>query len=141
MLVLKILGFIAIVIIILILLGLMNAKYLEKFNFAIFSVPMVIGQFITGLCFFIGREWYISAIAHNGDKLNGLVLIGFGAVITISVIIYIYYMTNFIYGTIGTIVYIAASVFFVFISYLIILFLMGYFILIFLSGSSNSNKK
>ena len=136
MLVLKILGFIAIVIIILILLGLMNAKYLEKFNFAIFSVPMVIGQFITGLCFFIGREWYISAIAHNGDKLNGLVLIGFGAVITISVIIYIYYMTNFAYGTIGTIVYIAALVFFAFMSYLIILFLIGYFILICLPTSS-----
>ena len=114
---LKIVGFIIGIIIILSLIGTMNETYLEK-------------------CFFIGREWYVSAIAHNGDKLNGLVLIGLGAVITISVIIYIYYMTNFIYGTIGTIVYIAALVFFAFISYLIILFLMGYFILICLPTSS-----
>lgn len=133
---LKIVGFIIGIIIILSLIGTMNETYLEKFNFAIFSKPMVIGQAIIGLCFFIGREWYVSAIAHNGDKLNGLVLIGLGAVITISVIIYIYYMTNFIYGTIGTIVYIAALVFFAFISYLIILFLMGYFILICLPTSS-----
>lgn len=140
MLVLKILGFIAIVIIILILVGLMNDKYLEKFNFTIFSAPMVVGQVITGLSLFFGKEWYFSAVAHNGDTLNGLVLGGLGIVIGISTIVYIYYMTNFIYGTIGTIVYIVGIVFFTLLSYLFIIFLMGYFILLCLSSPSNSKK-
>ena len=49
---------------------------------------MAITQLINGLFFFVGKSWYDSAVVHNGDKLNGEILMGLGVIIAISTIVY-----------------------------------------------------
>lgn len=104
MLVLKILGFLAIVITIFTLAKKLNQKFLEKFNFPVFSIANFVFIFIDGLLLGYGKEWYKDAIANNGDKLNGLILLGIGAVLAICIILVYYRQTNFIYGTIGSVI-------------------------------------
>lgn len=132
MTVLKILGFLFAIGAILALAGAINDKFEKNFNFAIFSKSMAITQLINGLFFFIGKSWYDSAVANNGDKLNGEILMVIGVIIAISTIGVIYKKTNFMYGTIGSVIHIASLLFFSFIgSFLFILYIIGNIILIF----------
>lgn len=123
MLVLKILEWLVIIFVVIAAASALNEKYIEKFQFAIFSKAMAIAQLITGLCFFFGKEWYIHAIKNKGDILNGQILIGLGVVIGLITIITIYQRTNFTYGTIGNVINLGSLAFFTFIgSYLFIIY-------------------
>ena len=104
MLVLKILGFLAIIITIFTLAKKLNKKFIEKFNFPVFSIANFVFIFIDGLLLGCGKKWYKDAIANNGDKLNGLILLGIGIVLAICIILAYYHQTNFIYGTIGSVI-------------------------------------
>lgn len=131
---LKILGFIIAIITIITLATMLNDKYVKTFNFAIFSKVMAITQLINGLCFFFGKIWYDNAVAHNGDKLNGQVVMGLGIFIAIVTIIVIYQKTNFLYGTIGTIIHLGTLAFFSFIGApLFVIYVIGNIVLLFSS--------
>lgn len=134
MTVLKILGFFFAFCAIVGLIEMINSKFEKNFNFAIFSKPMAITQLINGLFFFVGKSWYDSAVVHNGDKLNGEILMALGVIIAISTIVMIYKRTNLMYGTLGSVIHIASLLFFSFIgSFLFILYVIGNIILIFTS--------
>lgn len=102
MLVLKILGFLAVIITIIILAKKLNKKFIEKFNFPVLSIANFVFIFITGLLLGFGKEWYDDAVASKGDTLNGLILLGIGIALAVCIVIVYYHETNFIYGTIGS---------------------------------------
>lgn len=105
MLVLKILGVVALIISMLVGVNILNKKCLEKFQVPLFSLVTTIGILIAAGCIFIGMIWYENAIKSKGDISNGIVLLAIGGIIMLGIIIYSYWKTNFIYGSIATIIH------------------------------------
>lgn len=105
MLVLKILGVLALIILVIGLVSWLDSIYQEKFKIKLLSMSKTIVLFISGVMLFVGREWYKSALESKGDKLNGLVLMIVAVMLVLGIIIYMYATTGIGYGTIAFFVY------------------------------------
>ncbi|MGL4687530.1 MAG: hypothetical protein ACRCVS_02465 [Fusobacteriaceae bacterium] len=103
MFVLKILGGLFVIFTIFGGLSLLNDSCIKKYNHSFISKGMLIFQATAGTFIFVGKIWYDSALAGNGDVLNGQILIGIGIGLVITYILYLYSVFNLVFGTIGLI--------------------------------------
>jgi hypothetical protein len=88
MTVLKIIGFIAFVLLLYWLVISINSYSYKKYKYEFFNMQNFVTTAIGYAFLFFGNNWYMNAVKANGDLLNGGILIGIGAV-TVLYVVYI----------------------------------------------------
>lgn len=114
MTVLYIIGFLAVVILLLFIVTYINDYSTKHYSYEFFSFWNLAVVAIAYLMLFYGDKWYLEALAKGGDILNGQILMGIGILI-ICALIYVHIKnTSVIFATIVTpfqlILYIPAAV-------------------------------
>jgi hypothetical protein len=118
MTVLYIIGFLAVVILLLLIMSKINDYSMKHYSYEFFSFGNLAVVAIAYLMLFYGDKWYLEELAKGGDILNGQMLMGIGVLI-ICALIYVHIKsTSIIFATIVTpfrlILYIPAAVLSVF---------------------------
>lgn len=112
MLVLKILGIIVFMFIISCCIIEINERCIKRFKVPLFSKNTMICIFVSSILMLISKIWYNDIIkTGKGDLLNPKVLIGLSVIIALCCLINIYRQTNFVYGSVGIILYVIACIF------------------------------
>ncbi len=118
MTVLYIIGFLAVVILLLLVVSKINDYSTKHYSYEFFSFVNLAVVAIAYLMLFYGDKWYLEALDKGGDILNGQMLMGIGVLI-ICALIYVHIKnTSVIFATVITpfqlILYIPAAVLSVF---------------------------
>lgn len=118
MTVLYIIGFLAVVILLLLVVSKINDYSTKHYSYEFFSFGNLAVVAIAYLMLFYGDKWYLEALDKGGDILNGQMLMGIGVLI-ICALIYVHIKnTSVIFATVITpfqlILYIPAAVLSVF---------------------------
>ena len=114
MTVLYIIGFLAVVILLLLIVTYINDYSTKHYSYEFFSFGNLAVVAIAYLMLYYGHSWYSEELTKGGDILNGQILMGIGALI-ICALIYVHIKnTSIIFATIVTpfqlILYIPAAV-------------------------------
>jgi len=104
MLVLTIIGIVAVLGFLYWMITTLNSKVIEKFDHDFFDLGLFFLAFISNLLIYFGHDWYLDALAQQGDILNGMIIIGIGAVGLLLLIMVNIRQTNLIVGIIGSII-------------------------------------
>ena len=118
MTVLYIIGFLAVVILLLLIVANINDYSTKHYSYEFFSFGNLAVVAIAYLMLFYGDKWYLEALAKGGDILNGQMLMGIGVLI-ICALIYVHIKnTSIVFATVVApfqlILYIPAAVLSVF---------------------------
>ena len=98
MTVLYIIGVLAIVIVLLMLVGWVNALSQRKYDYEFFTYGNLALATIAYALLFFGGKFYLDALSAHGDILNGILMMGIGAIIILGVLIWHIKHTSFIFG-------------------------------------------
>jgi len=114
MTVLYIIGFLAVVLLLLFIVANINEYSMKHYSYEFFSFGNLAVVAVAYLMLFYGNKWYLEELAKAGDILNGQILMGIGVLI-ICALIYIHIKsTSIIFATVVTpfqlILYIPAAV-------------------------------
>jgi len=86
MLVLKIIGVLAAVILVYILVVKVNGYTIKKYRYEFFNMGNFIASAIGYGMIYFGSRWYISALDKQGDILNGIIVCTIGIILILAVI-------------------------------------------------------
>jgi len=86
MLVIKIVGGILLLLVLIALIANFHRWIERKYRFDFFGEKLFATAFVSNVLLYFGHSWYIDAIKDNGDELNGVLLMVFGAVGTLYII-------------------------------------------------------
>lgn len=121
MTVLYIIGVLAIVIVLLMFVGWVNALSQSKYDYEFFTYGNLALTTIAYALLFFGAKFYLDALSAHGDILNGILMMGIGAIIILGVLIWHIKHTSFIFGLLfgilQLVIYIPAGI----VSFLIII--------------------
>ena len=98
MLVLKIVAGVILLFALIMAIGQFYAWIDRKYRFDFFDEKLFATAFISNLLLYFGREWYLDALADNGDTLNGTVLMVVGSLGIFFIIYKNIKGTNFFMG-------------------------------------------
>ncbi len=102
MTVLYIIGFLAVVLLLLFIVANINEYSMKHYSYEFFSFGNLAVVAVAYLMLFYGDKWYLEELAKAGDILNGQILMGIGVLI-ICALIYIHIKsTSIIFATVVT---------------------------------------
>ena len=114
MTVLYIIGVLAIAFALLMIVAWINALSEKKYGYEFFSYGNFALTTVAYALIFFGRRFYLDAVSIHGDILNGILMVGIGAVIVLGIVIYHIKHTSFLFGVffgmIQLLIYVPAGV-------------------------------
>lgn len=74
----------------------------KKFSYRFFTKISFIAAAASIWALMAGHAWYTSSVDSGGDTLNGIVIMGIGAIILLGLVYFNFRMTNLLYGLGGS---------------------------------------